>query len=426
MLERGKAETEEAVGDFALSEDLHAVVEPPDLPVDPAEHDPADDKVPGALKALAVGSILLGFATVAVAALIVVAIVVGYFGGRDFAVLSALDLSTQALVLNIVYAAANTLLSAWFVVFGIRLLLNKRRFAARQTIGMIAAAALVSLLSLMCNGVGWTFAFHAAVLIFLAVMHTYLDPSLAQERQLQIKLQQMEARSDGEAGVLGRDKTGRGYIALNFFNIFWIFVVGCVLGWAFEMTVCPFMNGRIEDRTGMLWGPFSPIYGFGGLLMTIALNRFYKSNPVIVYLVSALIGAGFEFLVSYFFQYAFGIMAWDYSGEPFNLQGRTDLFHALAWGALGLVFIRWILPAVLELINRIPWNWRYAVTSVCFAAMLANGVMTMLAFDCWFQRVSGQQPDTPVAQFFADNFDNDFMAKHFPTMSIDPSRATHG
>lgn len=130
------------------------------------------------------------------------------------------------------------------------------------------------------------------------------------------------------------------YMPMNFFNLFWVFMVACVAGLFVETWFCWFERGVIEDRAGLLFGPFSPIYGFGAVLMTIALNRFWNKNPIIIFIVSGIIGAGFEFFTSWYMEVSFGIISWDYSDAFLNLDGRTDLAHAVAWGALGFIWIR--------------------------------------------------------------------------------------
>lgn len=345
---------------------------------------------------------------------------------KDWSTFNQVNTENQHLVISIVEVLAYAVEAVLFLVLGIRLVTNRRTGAGRISQVLIFFAIADMLLTIMSHGFGLYVIFTAVVLVFLVVMYTTLDPSLREERILQRKLKALEDKADQEEGTLGRDKTGKGFLKLDFFNIFWLFMIACVAGLIFESIVCPFLNGRIENRSGLLWGPFSPIYGFGAVLMVIALNRFWKKNPIIIYVVSGLIGGFFEWLVSYFFQFSFGILAWDYSGEPFNIDGRTDLFHMVCWGFLGLVFIKAIVPWVLGIINRIPWNWRYGVTAVCTALMIFNGAMTMLSFECWYSRVSGKPVETPVEQFFQQNFDDDFMKSHFATMSIDPSRTTRG
>lgn len=136
---------------------------------------------------------------------------------------------------------------------------------------------------------------------------------------------------------MGRDASGKGYIELNFFNLFWIFVVASLLGDGMETIVHVLVvdPGQWQDRAGLLFGPFSPIYGCGAVLMTLFLNRFYKSNIILIFFVSAVIGGAFEYFVSVFMQYTFGAVAWDYTGQWLSIGGRTCGWAMGCWGLLG-------------------------------------------------------------------------------------------
>ena len=56
--------------------------------------------------------------------------------------------------------------------------------------------------------------------------------------------------------------------------------------------------------------------------------------------------------------------------------------------------------------------------------MVADCVMTLLSFDCWYERMAGNQPESAMEQFMARNFDNHYMADRFQSMSINPEDAT--
>ena len=58
---------------------------------------------------------------------------------------------------------------------------------------------------------------------------------------------------------------------LNFYKLVWIFTVGCLIGFAVETVWCYVQYGHFESRKGLIYGPFSPVYGFGAVLLTLAL-----------------------------------------------------------------------------------------------------------------------------------------------------------
>ena len=379
---------------------------------------------PLAVRVLGVLLILSGISNVALHTLLVV------FANAQTIIGQALEeYSTVTIVLAVTYLVILAANAVAQVVLGIRLLRGKHRGVAlaAKLMALLQAAAIVC--SVMLYGLSTEIYGSVVSIVLLAVLQTYADPTLRQERDAARRSKELQDRDAQEAGTLGRDVTGKGYIELDFFNIFWIFVVCCVIGLVLEviwhMTVVD--PGVYEDRAGLLYGPFSPIYGFGGALVTIFLNRFWKSNPVVVFLAAGVIGATFEYCVSWWMEFSFGITAWDYSGTFLNINGRTNFMFFCMWGALGIVWLRFILPQLLKLINRIPWNWRYSLTAVCAALMLVDCGLTVAALDCWYQREAGTmatKEQSAIDTFCNESYDDAFMTARFQTMSIDPDSAT--
>ena len=390
-------------------------------------------KVPLIIKVYAVLCTLSGVGTLPSVAVFMWQVITALINGNVAAKLGDNTLVAVGLIVaGIMLSAASAII---LIVFGLDLIKDQRRNAARLSYVLIAFTVVELLVDVMLQGIGPFLLRPAVQLVILIALSATVDPTLRQERELQRRLQEMLDRDAAAEGMLGRDETGEGYIKLNYFNLFWVFFVCSVLGLILEevwhmVVVDP---GVYQDRAGMLFGPFSPIYGFGAVLMTMALNRFYKKNPLIIFLVSALIGGAFEVFVGWFMQTSFGVVSWSYShirlfGMPDPIAvltgGRTCTPFACMWGLGGLIWIKVLLPRLLKLINMIPWKRRYSATVILTAVMLIDGVMTLQSLDYWYQRVNGTVRNIPVAQFYDKHFDNEYMENRFQSMTMSPKDAT--
>lgn len=379
---------------------------------------PSKKKLPLLLK-------VFGIALIVIGAFSLPAIFAAAFGISEGFEKSLAEYGTTTLVIFGVQIALLVATGSLYIALGIYLLRNNRRHARHALETLIALDIAQFLCEMMVYGIELGSIVSGLIRLVIAIaLMVYIDPSLSEERELRRKLRDLELKERAEEGTLGRDESGKGYIELDFFNLFWIFMVCCVLGLIIETIYHAVVFGGYQDRAGVLYGPFSPIYGFGAVLMTIALNRFHDKPLPIIFLVSAVIGGAFEYLTSWFMQFAFGIVAWDYTGSFMSIDGRTNFVFMCMWGVLGCVWIKLLLPHLLKLVNIIPWNWRYGVTSICAALMIVNGAMTLFALDSWYQREAGQAPHNAIELFCAEHYDNDFMKERFQTMSIDPDNAT--
>lgn len=201
-----------------------------------------------------------------------------------------------------------------------------------------------------------------------------------------------------------------------FTKLFYLFLFGSMLGTLFETIWALFAEGHFEVRVGMVYGPFIPVYGGGACFLTAVLYKLYKLSDTLIFVISAVVGAGFEYFCSWFQETLFGTVSWDYSNTAFNLDGRTNLMYALIWGFLGLVWVRYLYPWVSMLIEKIPKKAGSIITTFLIVFMLINAFMSVSATYRWTQRTEGVPASNSFDRYLDKHFDDDKMNFLFPHM----------
>lgn len=161
----------------------------------------------------------------------------------------------------------------------------------------------------------------------------------------------------------------------------WLFFAYSFAGVIVEMIYCFLIEhkGVIESRLGILYLPFNPLYGLGGVAVTFILAPFI-SEPWMVFLVGLVVCTALEYVASFVMEKLFKSVFWDYSKEFLNIQGRICLKYAIFWGLLSLVLI-YVLDVVnLLIIVQFARPFADIVLWVLVALTLASIVLTLLAY----------------------------------------------
>lgn len=203
---------------------------------------------------------------------------------------------------------------------------------------------------------------------------------------------------------------------LCFTKLFYLFVIGSFVGTVLETIWAVIVEGHFEFRVGMVYGPFIPVYGGGACFLTIVLYKLYKLNDTLIYAISAVVGATFEYICSWLQETFLGTVSWDYSNTPFNFNGRTNLMYALIWGFLGLVWVRYLYPFAAKLIEKIPKRAGSILTTFLIIFMIFNSVMSVAAVWRWEQRDDGIESQSSFEMYLDKYFDDDKMEMLFPHM----------
>ena len=135
---------------------------------------------------------------------------------------------------------------------------------------------------------------------------------------------------------------------------FLYFIILAIMGWIMEVALQLVQKHKFSNR-GFLIGPYCPIYGCGGVLITLTLSNL-SNHPIALFSTAILICGVLEYLTSYLMEKIFNARWWDYSNNKFNINGRVCLETIIPFGLLGLTLIYIINPFIFGKLNQIPEN----------------------------------------------------------------------
>lgn len=156
----------------------------------------------------------------------------------------------------------------------------------------------------------------------------------------------------------------------SIFNLILFFFCFAFIGYAWEVFLHIIKDGVFVNR-GMMYGPWLPIYGFGGVIVVIFFRRFAK-DPKKLALASLLAFGTLEYFTSWFFEKINGIRWWDYSNCLLNLNGRICLEGLLVFVLAGVAVIYFVAPLLDNFFNKMRVRSKMLLVFILLVCFLAD------------------------------------------------------
>lgn len=124
------------------------------------------------------------------------------------------------------------------------------------------------------------------------------------------------------------------------------FAIYSFLGYLLESLYVSFFQKKWIS-SGLLKGPFIPLYGFGACLL-IAVYPYLHPYPFLSFFIGGSLMTLLELVSSYIIEKCFHTKCWDYSHHRFHFKGRICLSYFFLWCVLSFLFIYYVHPFTLQ------------------------------------------------------------------------------
>lgn len=174
--------------------------------------------------------------------------------------------------------------------------------------------------------------------------------------------------------------------AVSRFVVF--FTLYSVIGWCYEVFLEVVVYRWGFTNRGVLFGPYTPVYGFGALAFILLVypvirDRSKKEKLLfipVVFLLCMAIATAIELATSYILEAATGSWPWQtYADYKLNFQARIALSPSIRFGLGGLLFL-YVLQPLFEKLCDALGSKKVRVMAIMFVIMFAADIIFTAVF----------------------------------------------
>ena len=161
---------------------------------------------------------------------------------------------------------------------------------------------------------------------------------------------------------------------MSIYQLLWLFLIYSFVGWILETIFAITKQRKIINR-GLINGPFCTVYGFTGVLITVALKDL---SGVWLFLFSAIYASVIEWVAGKIIEKICHERWWNYENNKFNLGGYISLQTSVLWGVLGFIVVTFTNSLLIDAYKLIPFMVIRIILIVVVVALAADMIFSLL------------------------------------------------
>ena len=154
------------------------------------------------------------------------------------------------------------------------------------------------------------------------------------------------------------------------------FFITSIIGFIIES----FVYGNYFGNSGILYGPWTVVYGFGSVLILLINNFISKKvknkilQALLIFIISTLFLTLLELIGGILIEKMFNIVFWDYSDCKYHIGKYICVEMSILWGFASLAFIYLFKPIIDKIIKYIP---KFLIYTLIFL-ILCDLILTII------------------------------------------------